>query len=443
MSSYQLTKVRKDTLKACMTCPLCNKLFKEATTISECLHTFCRKCIYDKLTDEEGGDCCPVCNIDLGCAPEEKLRPDHNLQDLRAKIFPLKKGEVKAPEVTCDVSPNMKPDVTREVIPPASVPVRRKERSLSSLVVNTPRVSAQTNLAGRRTKAVARRAAALRGSSFTIDEPGKKSEGSHEDHSESSSSPETLSKIARRRQNYSSAEPSNRQLTNKDKENIGEAWAEKIDQWRPLDCLVEAANRTKTHKSSSQGSNVKQEQANEPDDDVHVPKRKARDHKKSKVQDDKDCANPSPLDLEKPNKLHKIGKKRTGPLQITPQMVLDAMAVKPEGRTTPIWFQLIASEDQKGEQLTQIPKSFLSVQDGNMPVSAIQKYLANKLHLTSEAEVEIQCCGQPIVPTLQLHNLVDLWLQTAMTSDRVSALVGASANDFVMILVYSRKVHTS
>lgn len=24
---------------ACMTCPLCNKLFRDATTISECLHT--------------------------------------------------------------------------------------------------------------------------------------------------------------------------------------------------------------------------------------------------------------------------------------------------------------------------------------------------------------------------------------------------------------------
>lgn len=33
----------------------------------------CRKCIYDKISDEEI-ECCPVCNIDLGCVPLEKLR---------------------------------------------------------------------------------------------------------------------------------------------------------------------------------------------------------------------------------------------------------------------------------------------------------------------------------------------------------------------------------
>lgn len=36
----------------------------------------CRKCIYNKLSDEEL-DCCPICNIDLGCVPLEKLRSDH------------------------------------------------------------------------------------------------------------------------------------------------------------------------------------------------------------------------------------------------------------------------------------------------------------------------------------------------------------------------------
>ena len=47
--------------------------------------------------------------------------------------------------------------------------------------------------------------------------------------------------------------------------------------------------------------------------------------------------------------------------------------------------------------------------------------------------------GQPVVPTLQLYNLVDLWLQTASTSQRVPASVGSSAKDFVMVLAYARK----
>lgn len=33
----------------------------------------CRKCIYDKITDEELENC-PVCNIDLGIVPLEKMR---------------------------------------------------------------------------------------------------------------------------------------------------------------------------------------------------------------------------------------------------------------------------------------------------------------------------------------------------------------------------------
>ncbi|KAG2332914.1 hypothetical protein Bca52824_004094 [Brassica carinata] len=54
----------------------------------------CRKCIYyEKITEDEI-ECCPVCDIDLGGAPLDKLRPDHILQDLRAKIFPLKRKRV-------------------------------------------------------------------------------------------------------------------------------------------------------------------------------------------------------------------------------------------------------------------------------------------------------------------------------------------------------------
>ena len=106
-------------------------------------------------------------------------RPDHNLQDIRAKIFPLKRRKVEAPEVT----------------PTNSLPVKRKERSLSSLVVSTPKVPMQTGLTGRRTKA-ARKAAAIRGCSFAVEEPAKK-EDSAEDHPLSSSSHDSQSKTTR------------------------------------------------------------------------------------------------------------------------------------------------------------------------------------------------------------------------------------------------------
>lgn len=73
MEGDMVAKVKRETVVACMTCPLCDKLLRDATTISECLHTFCRKCIYEKITEDEI-ESCPVCDIDLGGTPLEKLR---------------------------------------------------------------------------------------------------------------------------------------------------------------------------------------------------------------------------------------------------------------------------------------------------------------------------------------------------------------------------------
>ncbi|KAJ4968540.1 hypothetical protein NE237_015241 [Protea cynaroides] len=423
----QVVKVRKATLAACMTCPLCNKLLREATTISECLHTFCRKCIYEKLTDEET-DCCPICNIDLGCVPVEKLRPDHNLNDVRAKIFPFKRRKVKAPEV----------------VPSISLPVRRKERSLSSLVVSTPRVSAQTGLTGRRTKAVARKATALRGSSFTIDDPIKKEEDAVEDRPESSSSPETLNKIVQhKRQSSSTTELCNYQLPKKETENGVEPWTGKVD-WKPLNCLVEAANRTKSFKFNSQGSVSKSEQQSASDSEVHVPKSKIKEQvNKSKVQDNKNGIT-APPGSGKPRKLHGISRKRASASReqgLSVQAVLEARGIKRDRRASPIWFSLVASKDQEGvKPLPQIPSPYLRIKDGNVPVSFIQKYLMTKLDLKSETEIEITCQGKPVLPTLQLHNVLDLWLQMGSTSKRVPVSVGTSAKDFVMVLGYGLKV---
>lgn len=101
------------------------------------------------------------------------------MQDVRAKIFPSKRKKVNAPEV----------------VPSTTLPARRKERSLSSLVVNTPRVSTQVTMTGRRSRAVARKAAALQGSRFSIEKLVKKEEDSVRDHPDSSSSPETSNKF--------------------------------------------------------------------------------------------------------------------------------------------------------------------------------------------------------------------------------------------------------
>lgn len=73
-----------------------------------------------------------------------------------------------------------------------SLPAKRKERSISSLVVSTPRVSAQAGATGRRTKAATRKE--FRNGSFA-ERSVKKEESSGDELLESTSSPDTLNKF--------------------------------------------------------------------------------------------------------------------------------------------------------------------------------------------------------------------------------------------------------
>ncbi|XP_060181010.1 E3 ubiquitin protein ligase DRIP2-like isoform X3 [Lycium barbarum] len=371
-------------------------------------------------------ECCPICNIDLGCVPLEKLRPDHNLQDVRAKVFPYKRRKVNAPEI----------------VPSVALPIRRKERSLSSLVVSTPRVSAQTGMTGRRSKSVARKT--LRGSAFSIEKPLKKEEGSGEDQLDSSSSPETLNKFTQNiRLNSSSAEPSIHPTPDKETENGSQQWEGKVDLWKPLNCLVEAANRSKSSRFASQGSTAKLEGLHSHDREGHVRKTKVKEHgQKLKIKDGNN-GDPAPPEFDKPKKSRRIRQKKAsafGEFNISPKTVLDATTSGCERRIYPIWFSLVASEDQEGDvPLPQISASYLRIKDGNIPVSFIQKYLTRKLDLKSEDEVEIRCMGQSIVSSLPLNSLVDMWLQTT-TSEKMPVIIGSPAKDFVMVLAYARKV---
>lgn len=40
---------------------------------------------------------------------------------------------------------------------------------------------------------------------------------------------------------------------------------------------------------------------------------------------------------------------------------------------------------------------------------------------------------------LELHQLVDMWSQAISDSEKLQAAVGASAEEFVMVLTYDRK----
>nr|XP_025662692.1 E3 ubiquitin protein ligase DRIP2 isoform X2 [Arachis hypogaea] len=366
------------------------------------------KCIYKKLSDDEM-DCCPVCYVDLGCLPLQKLRPDHNLQDIRAKIFPFRRRKIDAPQV----------------VPSITLPAKRKERSLSSLVVNAPKVSNQTGFTGKRTKSGTRKAA-------------EETYGEH-----------NLGSFV--------ADPSKKR-PNEDTENSMELAEGKGDLWTPLNCLVEAANRTKSSKSNSQGTphaklespstayggldmvatTTKSDLPTSLKSAFHMVKTKIKDNRHKRFGADKEGHTLHSGSAVKQKRPLRPVQERA---EASETSASDTTGSRCDGKNSPIWFSLVASEDQKGDvPLPQISACYLRIKDGTVPVSFIQKYLVKKLNLTNEAEVEIMCRGQPVLPNLQLHNLVDLWFCSGSTTKKMPASVGSSAKDFVMVLSYCRKV---
>lgn len=69
-----------------LTCVLCGGYFVDATTIIECLHSFCKTCIVRYLDVHK---MCPVCDVQVHKArPLQNIRSDQTLQDIVYKLVP-------------------------------------------------------------------------------------------------------------------------------------------------------------------------------------------------------------------------------------------------------------------------------------------------------------------------------------------------------------------
>ncbi|KAK3043482.1 hypothetical protein RJ639_002061 [Escallonia herrerae] len=411
-----------------------------------------RKCIRKKITDEELRSC-PVCNIALGGAPLDKLRPDHCMHDLREKIFACVRNVAKESEVVqregkeCE---NLKGKVKELEILSIQLPGRQKEKSLSSLV-STSKLSNRTVTTERR-KPNARKGLAFNASTLSDEGPIDVAK----DHPESSSYPINLSKTASNKKqvanhklfNSYAGESSKRKMPKRSTENNGKLLEGMTDLWEPLNCLIDAAGATKSSKSSSEGFISKPAPSGVNEFEVYMPKAQGKEHEyKSKihgmdnnVKKGPKCAPSVPV---KPTKMHSgRRKKAVAPegFRVPAQAVVGPANCNYEKRVYPIWLSLVASKYQEGDApLPQIPSCYLMIKDVNIPVSLIRKYLVRKLDLYREDEVEIRLRGQPLLPSLHLHNVVDLWSRTAPTSERIATTVGSPAGDFVMVLSYARK----
>lgn len=90
----QPSRIKISEVNQHLTCPLCAGYLIDATTIVECLHSFCKTCIVAFL---ETNKFCPRCDVQVHkTCPQLSIRADKTLQDIVYKLVPgLFKDEMK------------------------------------------------------------------------------------------------------------------------------------------------------------------------------------------------------------------------------------------------------------------------------------------------------------------------------------------------------------
>ncbi|XP_013911601.1 PREDICTED: polycomb complex protein BMI-1 [Thamnophis sirtalis] len=91
---HRTTRIKITELNPHLMCVICGGYFIDATTIIECLHSFCKTCIVHYL---ETSKYCPICDVQVHkTKPLLNIRSDKTLQDIVYKLVPgLFKNEMK------------------------------------------------------------------------------------------------------------------------------------------------------------------------------------------------------------------------------------------------------------------------------------------------------------------------------------------------------------
>ncbi|XP_015678615.1 polycomb complex protein BMI-1 [Protobothrops mucrosquamatus] len=91
---HRTTCIKITELNPHLMCVICGGYFIDATTIIECLHSFCKTCIVHYL---ESSKYCPICDVQVHkTRPLLNIRSDKTLQDIVYKLVPgLFKNEMK------------------------------------------------------------------------------------------------------------------------------------------------------------------------------------------------------------------------------------------------------------------------------------------------------------------------------------------------------------
>ncbi|KAI3355197.1 hypothetical protein L3Q82_018055, partial [Scortum barcoo] len=86
LNMHRTTRIKITELNPHLMCVLCGGYFIDATTIIECLHSFCKMCIVRYL---ETSKYCPICDVQVHkTKPLLNIRSDKTLQDIVYKLVP-------------------------------------------------------------------------------------------------------------------------------------------------------------------------------------------------------------------------------------------------------------------------------------------------------------------------------------------------------------------
>ncbi|RLN39382.1 E3 ubiquitin protein ligase DRIP2-like [Panicum miliaceum] len=383
--------------------------------------------------------------------------PDHNLQDIRNKLFPIKKRKIDSPKV------------------PATLPPKRKQRSLSSLgVVDTPSVAMRTGLTGKRTKGT-RRAASFRATSpgnngtmksstksedrdqkiekssapqsTKVATPAKKTESRDQKKTEKTSpqQPTKAATAVNKRQKNTYVEVSSKP-SSKRKNGMT---SEKEELQKPSNHLVYAASKTKAPRSTPKIHPVTKEKIKkkegefpignkETENEVVIPGTRVGEHSNEPtLEEENNGSSSEPA----------IATVKAETEDVSNQGLSGPASILRDPITTPVWFSLVSSPNHSkclfvfrkgGTQLPELSKIYLRIKDGSFQVSSVQRYIATKLDISDENEVEVTFHGEPICPSSTMRGLVELWLRR-VPEKPVQAPLGAPATGFIMALGYRRR----
>ncbi|KAG2294194.1 hypothetical protein Bca52824_040863 [Brassica carinata] len=449
----------------------------------------CRRCIEDKLV-VENLKACPVCNVDLGVAPLDKLRSDNTWDELRLKVFKQKPKSVKAAAET------------ETAVLTSLTYSRKKKTSLpSSLAAPSPRVSTtpepatpdapleklvytsfefqeacKENLAPKRNDTQLEQQQThvesengfeivlnieqddgLAGAStsngciqkvpLSSDDLGKSLSNDKESNGTALNVETVITTNGKEDQNHGSSSggkteevPSEANgkhvLVNSErdtKEDSGE---------KPKNNGVEKQENGSTNSAGKSSGKKGKGKASSPR--VLRPRKQGNMSSTGVSEADKKvwrsllaAANQSierpllppqisnpyiPTDGNLPVSYGNMSSDGASEAAITKE----AAENKAEGSIKKVWLSLIAAADQNTVRplLPQISNPYIRT-DGNLPVSYVKKYLAYKLGLQSEDQVEIWLRQEPVCSTQKLHNLVDWWVKSTPVAERKAPWLGA------------------